>query len=176
MFGKTNLKENINEFVGKITIEEIKEFTDENFGIDDEYKNSGIKKQGSLSAKYEFYENKNQKHSGYFSGILKSKFYLNKNDSIKYNNINIQSDAYFNNAFVGTWTKYNSSIERTCNWGDFRVPNSSCDFDIGAGEFSVSEKYIYNGWLSTILTKKTGSMDINESKLPKGKIIKDWWE
>ena len=32
--------------------------------------------------------------------------------------------------------------EKICNWADYRVPITNRDFDIGAGEFSPSEKYI----------------------------------
>lgn len=176
VYGKTSVKENVCEFVGKITIVEVQEFSEENFGVDDEYKNTGIQKQGLISAKYEFYENKNQKHSGYFSGILKSKFYLDKDNLIKYNDINFESDGYFNNSFVGKWKKYNSKIEKVCNWGDFRVPNSDCDFDIGVGEFNVAEKYHKNGWIDIVLARKVPSFDIIESRPPEGYVAKEWWE
>jgi hypothetical protein len=77
---------------------------------------------------------------------LQSEWYLDKEDKIKYNDIDLNSDGYFNNAFVGNWKMYNSNVEKVCNWGDYRVPHTKCDFDIGAGELSISEKYIKNGW------------------------------
>lgn len=147
VYGKSSVQSNSCDFIGKITLTKIQEFKTENFGVDDDYKNSGIKKQGLLTAKYEFFENKEQNHSGQFQGILETKWYLDKDDLIKYNDINLNSDDYFNNAFVGTWKLYNSKIEKTCNWGDYRVPYTKCDFDIGAGELSISEKYSKNGWL-----------------------------
>ena len=48
--------------------------------------------------------------------------------------------------FVGNWKMYKSKIEKICNWGDYRVPYTKCDFDIGAGELSISEKYSKNGY------------------------------
>jgi hypothetical protein len=156
VYGKSSVKSSVCDFIGKITIIKIQEFKNQNFGIDDEYKNSGIKSQGLLTAKYELFENKEQNHSGQFQGTLQTKWYLDKENLIKYNDINLNSDDYFNNAFVGTWKMYKSKIEKICNWGDYRVPYTKCDFDIGAGELSISEKYSKNGWLI--------------------KSIKEWWK
>ncbi|WP_456312215.1 hypothetical protein [Pseudomonas shirazensis] len=146
VYGKSQVKSNTCNFVGKITITKIQEVKNPKFGVDDEYKNAGIKKQALLIAKYKFVENNNQKDSGDFQGILQSIFYLDKDNVVKYNDIEINSDKYFNNAFVGTWRAHNSVKEKICNWADYRVPNVNCDFDIGTGEFTVSEKYSRNGW------------------------------
>ena len=146
VFGKSSVKGNFCEFIGKITIVKIQESKRKHFGVDDKFKNQGIKTQGLLTAKYEFFENKHQNHSGNFSGTLQTKWFLDKNDKVQYDDINSVSDGYFNNAFVGTWKMYNSNIEKICNWGDYRVPYANCDFDIGTGELSISEKYLKNGW------------------------------
>ena len=61
---------------------------------------------------YHFFENKNQKHSGELYGKLYSKFYFDKNNVLKYDDINAHSDGYFNNAFIGNWTMYNSKISK----------------------------------------------------------------
>jgi hypothetical protein len=146
VYGKSSVKSSVCDFIGKITILKNQELKDQKFGVDDEYKDSGIKSQGLLTAKYEFFENKEQNHSGQFQGLLQSEWYLDKDEIIKYNDIDLNADGYFNNSFVGTWKMYNSNIEKICNWGDYRVPYTNCDFDIGAGELSISEKYIKNGW------------------------------
>lgn len=174
VYGKSNVKGNVCEFVGKITILKIQESKREHFGVDDEFKNSGIKTQGLLTAKYEFFENKTQSHSGYFTGNLETKWFLDKEDKIQYDTINMHSDGYFNNAFVGTWKMYNSKLEKKCHWGDFRVPSVDCGFDIGAGEFNVAEKYHKKGWLDIALKGKTVSLDINEAKSTE--VAKNWWE
>jgi hypothetical protein len=145
VYGRSKVRNNLCDFVGKITIEKIQETDREWFGVDNVYEGKS-KTQGVLIAHYEFFESKTQKHTGIFSGILMTKWYLDKTDKMKYDDMNIHSDAYFNNSFVGTWTMYNSNLKKTCNWADYRVPNVKCDFDIGAGEFSVNEKYIINGW------------------------------
>lgn len=146
VYGKSSVKSSICDFIGKITIIKIQEFENDNFGVDDEYKKAEIKSQGLLTAKYEFFENKEQNHSGQFQGILQTKWYLDKDNLVKYNDINLNSDGYFNNSFIGTWKMYNSTIEKICNWGDYRVPYSKCDFDTGVGELSISEKYSKIGW------------------------------
>lgn len=146
--GKSNVKSNICDFEGTITIVKIQELKKPKFGVDDEYKNAGIKSQGLLTAKYKFIENKNQKDTGEFHGTLQSIFYVDNKDLIQYNDIESYSDKYFNNIFVGIWKSNNSGKEKVCNWADYRVPNVNCDFDLGAGEISVSKKYSKNGWLT----------------------------
>lgn len=174
VYGKSSVKENVCEFVGKITILKIQESKREHFGVDDEFKNSDIKTQGLLTAKYEFFENKSQSHSGYFTGNLESKWFLDKEDKIQYDNINIHSDGYFNNAFVGKWKMYNSNLEKKCNWGDYRVPSVDCGFDIGAGEFNVAEKYHKKGWIDIALKGKINNLNITETRSTK--VAKGWWE
>lgn len=65
---------------------------------------------------------------------------------VKYNDIESYRDNYFNNAFVGIWKSNTTGKDKICNWGDYRVPNVNCDFDSGAGELSISQKYLKNGW------------------------------
>jgi len=145
VYGKTNVEREYFEFAGKIFIEKIQVVKAEKFGVDDELKNTGIKTQGLLTAKYELFETKSR-NSGVYTGRFESKWFIDKYDKINYNDIDLVSDGYFNNAFVGTRKLYNSKVEKICNWGDFRVPSSDCDFDNGTGDFNVSEKYKMNGW------------------------------
>lgn len=64
--------------------------------------------------------------------------------------------------------------QKKINWADFRFPIANRDFDIGAGEFSVIEKYWNKGWLDIAL----------KSQVPNGAIVreksdektKEWWE
>jgi hypothetical protein len=174
VYGKSSVKENVCEFVGKITILKIQESKREHFGVDDVFKDLGIKTQGLLSAKYEFFENKLQSHSGFFTGNLETKWFLDKDDKMQYDNINIHSDGYFNNAFVGSWKMYHSKIEKKCHWGDYRVPSIDCSFDIGAGEFNVAEKYWKKGWLDIALNNRINTLDYIEIK--KTESTKNWWE
>ncbi len=173
ILGKSSVKGNICEFKGKITVQKIQTSERTNFGLDNEFENRP-KTQGLLTAKYEFFENRNQKHSGTFDGELRTKWYLEKKDEVKYDNINAHSDGYFNNAFVGIWKMYNSKKLKKCNWGDYRVPNINCDFDIGVGEFNVAEKYRANGWLDITLRNKMPNGAIVEARASKAG--KEWWQ
>lgn len=174
VYGKSNTNENICEFMGKITIQKIQKTERTQFGVDDEFKNSGIKTQGLIIAKYELFENKKNQNTGVFSGTLKSKWFLDKNNLIQYDDINSNSDGYFNNSFIGIWKMYGSKSEKTCNWADYRVPNVNCSFDIGVGEFNVSETYWKKGWQDIALKNKMPNNSIieNKSNIP----TKNWWE
>jgi hypothetical protein len=174
VYGKSKVKDNICGFYGNIVIKEIREVKELHFGLDDEYADKGIKNQGILIADYEFYESKEQKHSGIFTGTLYSKWYMNSKNEIVYDNIEFISDGYLNNAFVGVWKNYSIGKEKNCNWADYRVPIAKLDFDIGAGEFSVSEEYWNKGWLDIALKNKipNGAIVLEKSD----KKTKEWWE
>lgn len=171
--GKSNVEGNVCDFNGKITIQKMQKSEREVFGVDNEFKELS-KTQGLLIAKYEFVENRSQKRSGVFRGTLKTKWYLNGKDQVRYDDLNAHSDGFFNNAFVGYWKGHNSQLKKKCNWGDFRVPNIDCNFDIGTGEFSVAEKYSNKGWLEVILKNKAPNGAVMEAK-PR-KLQKAWWQ
>ena len=168
VYGKSNVKNNVCDFVGRIIVENIQETKREQFGVDNQAKDA-IKTQGILIAKYEFFENKNQPHTGVFAGQLQTKWYINKDNQLKYNDINLLSDGYFNNAFVGTWTMYNASKSRICNWADYRVPNIPCEFDLGTGEFSPNEKYFEKGWQSY------AKAFLSNEEQAKNEEFAEWW-
>lgn len=146
VYGKSCVDGNICEFSGTIKITKVQQLKELHFGVDDEYKDHDIKSQGLLMAEYNFEENVEQTHSGTFEGRLYSKWYLDSSNKLRYDDIQSSADGYFNNAFIGEWISYKSKKARVCNWGDFRVPHCNKDFDIGAGEFSPSEKYLSFGW------------------------------
>ncbi len=172
--GKSNVKETICDFQGTISLIDIYEVNELHFGVDDEYADKGIKSQGVLIADYEFKENMEQNHIGTFKGKLYTKWYLNSKNQIEYDNIEFFSDGYFNNAFVGIWESYSNGNRKICNWADYRVPNANKDFDIGVGEFNVSEKYWNKGWLDIALKNQAPNHAIKRNKV-KGK-SKEWWE
>jgi len=145
--GKTMVKTNMCDFRGELVIENLEIMSKIDYGIDEEYKDSGIIMQGIVCGRYTLKEDSNQLHSGILEGKFKSFWYIDKNNNIRYNDIQSFSDNYKNNQFEGTWTSYNSHRVKTCNWGNYRIPNSG-DLDIGVGEFSPNEKYLRNGWQS----------------------------
>ncbi|MBW8245081.1 hypothetical protein K1F50_19910 [Muricauda oceani] len=143
--GKSNVKGNICEFQGTITLTRI-------FGLKEvhpkylEYEGidlNHIKDRGVLTANYKFHENKSQKYSGAFKGSLYSKWYLNIKNEIKYDDFEVRPE---NNAFIGKWTDYKTKKAKICYWADYYVPNVGPDFDTGAGEFYPNGKYDDKGW------------------------------
>lgn len=175
IYGKSRVNDKISEFFGNIEINEIREVKKMHYGVDDEFANSGMKAQGILIADYDFYQDKNQKGNGLLKGKLYSKWYLNLKNNIEYDKIEIFSDDFINNAYIGTWKSYSTGLEKKCNWGDYRVPEPNSDFDIGSGEISVSQKYWDKGWLDVVLKNKSPNGAIRPSKISK-KNKKEWWK
>jgi hypothetical protein len=168
--GKSNVKGVICDFIGTIILIEIKRYKDLHFGVDAEYKDKGIKSEGIIVAMYDFKESPNQEHSGIFKGNLYSKWYINSDNNIMYDDIHSSSDGYMNNAFIGTWKNNLTEKGKICNWADHRVPLANSDFDIGAGEFSPSKKYYNNGW--AIYQKAW----LDGDKTAKSDELKEWWK
>lgn len=136
VYGKTKVKNNICDFQGIITITYAETFTEPDVES---------VTQGFAKGNYQFFENNHQSHAGRFYGTFLSSFMLDDNDVLQYNAIGLDYDGYGNNSFTGVWQDYSTGKIKTCNWGDFRIPESG-DLDNGAAEFSVNEKYIKNGW------------------------------
>jgi hypothetical protein len=138
VFGKTKVNNVICNFKGEIELVKLF-FYDTNH--DSEYQNSG-----DLFAKYIFYEDSSQFHSGIFKGVTECSVYLDSSE--KYMHVDESSriaDGYWNRTFVGTWTDYKTKVTKKCIWGDYRLP-FTFDFDCGDGEMHVCDKYIKNGW------------------------------
>jgi hypothetical protein len=92
---------------------------------------------------------------------------------LRYDNIDGIADGYCNNMFTGTCTNYKTKQKLKCNWGDDRIPDSK-GLDIGAGEFSVSEKYLTNGWQNYV-DAYTYSDSIKQKKAIEIE-NKKWWK
>jgi len=142
--GKSMIKSNICSFSGSIKIIKARTYKKMYWGVDDEFKNNGVQKQGIITADYNFSE-KCCIFSGIFEGRLVTKWYIDKNGELKYDDIEKESDSYGNNQFAGTWKSYKGEIVKIANWGDYRIPLSG-DLDGGAGEFSPIDKYLQFGW------------------------------
>lgn len=170
VYGKSSVKQTICCFTGTIKLKKIREVKNLHFGVDSLYKDKGIKTQGILVADYKFKENIEQNHSGIFKGKLYSKWYLDSENKIQYDDIQSISDGYINNAFIGTWISNKTGKEKICNWADYRVPNANRDFDIGAGEFSPSEKYYNQGW------ENYQKAWLYKNKKAKKEELKKWWK
>lgn len=144
--GVSIVNKNVCDFEGIITLKEVKDYKNSHIWMDLQNKDSVLNARGILIGKYIFNENRKQKNSGVFQGEIILYWYLDYFDIIHYDIIEGYSDNYRNNQYTGTWMDYNNKQEKICNWGEFRIPDSSCDFDIGAGEFSPRPIYYDKGW------------------------------
>lgn len=133
------------DFNGTIKIAQVRVYNTMHYGLDNKYANKGLTSQGVLIGNYEFKENPNQNHSGIFQGIMNLNWYLDKFRILHYDDIEWYSDNYKNNQYAGTWSEYNTTKQKKCNWGERRIPFSG-DLDIGVGEFSPNSKYYDKGW------------------------------
>lgn len=142
--GNTIVGKNNIDFQGVVNIDTIFSFSFFSYGVDDFFKGK-VKDQGIILFKYQFKEDEKLPFSGIFRGKGFIRWYINKAGDFLYDDIENDSDTYFNNAFIGTWTNYKTGKSQECNWGQHRIPCSG-DLDIGAAEFMPNEKYRKYGW------------------------------
>jgi hypothetical protein len=153
VYGKSKVGNNICEFSGTITLLHARHYKE---SLD-------TLKQGFLLSKCELFENPKQSYAGEFKGILKSRWYITSKGKMKYEDLTVEADSYSNNGFVGTWKNYKSKEEKTCNWGEYRIPYSG-DLDIGVAEFHPNKKYFQYGWSDSL----PNPFDIKK--------IEEWWK
>jgi len=168
--GKTKVKNTICSFSGTFKVLEalIDTFSQMNDYGSKDYRQGYIKTQVVL------YENRKEPSSGIITGILTSDYYLDNNGNMFYNALMLIADGFSNNQFEGKWKSYKTGKIKKCNWGDFRIPDSR-ELDWGAGEFSVNEKFVINGWENYQLA---WSNDPDDNKV-KAAILKEeeqWWK
>ncbi len=74
-----------------------------------------------------------------------SYWYLVHNDSAYYNALWVIADGYENNQYTGKWVNLASGDTLTCNWGDYRIPES-LGLDSGTGCFYPDIEFNDYGW------------------------------
>ncbi|GAB3907495.1 hypothetical protein [Mucilaginibacter boryungensis] len=171
VYGKSMVKNKLFDFKGTLKITHIRKYKHISEGLDKEYKRKGITGEYTMLGDYTFVEQLTQLPIGTFRGTFKTDFYLTRDNKIHYDDIEQVSDSYTNNNFVGTWTSYDGKITKTCNWGDYRAPNSG-DLDTGAGEFSPADKYLPMGWQTVHDAYQNGRNSARAQKEEN----KEWWE
>lgn len=78
-------------------------------------------------------------------------------DSIPlYYDDDFNSDGHCNNQFVGEYVSANKSVNKTCCWGTYRIPNCG-DLDVGACEFIPNPRYAERGWKSYLDAVEKGT-------------------
>ncbi len=167
IYGKTKVKENICSFQGTLTIKKSRTYDEGDVPT---------LKQGYIQGQYEFFEDPDQKETGILKGIFQTDFYIDEQGKLKYDALMFIADGFDNNQFEGTWTSYNTGKSKKCNWGDYRIPE--CNWlngcDTGAGEFSINEKYLKNGWENYRLAWGTYS-ETSEVIKARQKENEQWW-
>lgn len=103
--------------------------------------------------------------------------YLVHNDSIYYDALEIVADGYENNQYKGKWVYLATKDTLSCNWGDFRIPESRY-LDVGCGEFIPIEKYYDYGWKPLIDLNRHARIDDPEHEyyIRLYHIDEDWWK
>lgn len=168
VIGKSKVGNNIEGFTGTITLQTIKQIKDRQ--LDDETVSLPTKHQGIIVGVYEFKEPTDRNHSGVFEGTYQAMFQITEDDAVFYNDLDLFSDSYINNMYQGFWTDYQTKEAKICKWADFRIPDVSGDFDLGAGEFSPNEKYNNKGWQ----TYNDAYLRKDKSALAAEEAV--WWE
>jgi hypothetical protein len=163
VYGKTKVKDNVCSFNGTITVKKAMLYKESD---DPRYK------QGSVICEVIFYEDSTHASSGVIKGTLTSDFCLDKAGKLYYDALMLVADCYYNNQCKATWTSYKTGKRKKCNWGDFRMPDSK-DLDSGAGDVSINQKYIKNGWETFVAAYSTDS-----DTAKKAQQVEDakWWD
>lgn len=154
VYGKSKTKSTVCDFQGKFKITYVRQFNRSEMEAlytealkqdDKEAINIFKKVRGFILAEYYLFENPEQKGSGHFKGVIKSKFYKEEG-KLFFDDIDMKfKDNFQNNQFLGVWLSYRTGLEKPCNWGTYRIPNAG-DLDVGVGEFSPNTKYLDKGW------------------------------
>ncbi|NEU06987.1 hypothetical protein GZH53_01570 [Flavihumibacter sp. R14] len=166
VYGKTRVKETISTFQGTITVRKA--------GI---YKSGDIPtyKQGFVTCDVILYEDKKHPSTGFIKGKLKTALIIDNKGRFRYDALMLIADGFSNNQFVGSWTSYKTNLSKKCNWGDFRIPGCG-DLDIGAGEFSVDDKYVKSGWSNYRQAYSHEDTNSMASKQARQKEDEQWWK
>lgn len=126
-----------------------------------------------IISEVELFEERLNNDAGVLNGSMTIKAYVDEKGIINYNAFMLSSDGYSNNQFMGTWKSYQTGREQKCNWGEFRIPESS-ELDQGAGEFAVNEKYIEKGWQSLYYSHCCGESLRSRDAIKEEE--KEWWK
>lgn len=133
VYGKSMLRDSVNEFQGTLTLRNAF------YSNDSKFRNV---RQGISIGDYELFESFLKKNGGQFKGVFVLRWYLDNQGQIHYDDLEA---GLGNNAFVGTWSSYHGQFTETCNWGDYTIPMSG-ELNKGLKGFYPDEKYHSNGW------------------------------
>lgn len=165
--GKTRVKTTICAFTGTITVLKARLYKAPNLEFPQF-------REGELTCRVDLAEDRRQPGSGTIRGTLTTFFYVDKQGQPQYNLLEIFADGYSNNECTGTWTSYASGQSKTCNWGDFYIPNAG-PLRFSDTEFQIAPKYRANGW-QTYQQVKAGGEDDPATKKALAEENRQWWK
>ena len=84
-------------------------------------------------------------------------------------------DGYMNNQYTGKWVWLATGDTLTCNWGDFRIPESG-KLDIGSESFFPEEQYDDFGWKSYREASWYGGYMYSDYQHFLESIDENWWK
>ncbi|MEL6539508.1 MAG: hypothetical protein AAFP93_01920 [Bacteroidota bacterium] len=176
--GKTRVKGHICDFKGTLTLKYVRlakvPIRYERTEQDQEALYNGTPvRPGVVVGEYKLVEDPAQLRSGILTGMFATNFVMTDHKDVWYATADFQSDHYRNNQFEGIWTSHRYGMIKVCNWGNHRIPNSE-GLDIGAGEFSPSDRALPYGWQTyrNAYYVSTGE----DSKTALQKEEEAWWE
>lgn len=165
LYGKTRVKNTVCNFIGTAKIIDAKVYV---------AKDKSNYTRGVATVEVAIYEDLKQASTGVIKGSLLSNFMIDKKGLLQYDGFNYFGDGFNNNQFIGTWTSYKSGNTKKCHFGDGRIPQCG-DLDIGAGEFSINEKYVKNGW-GSYMKSWVGDPEASENREAKQEENRLWWK
>lgn len=107
-------------------------------------KDLGVTYRGSLYGRYDIKENGPANICGGFHGTMRLDWYIDRHDTLLYDDVDAVSDGYNNNQYEGSWTMSGGKVKEA-NWGEYRVPKGA-GLDCGAAEFSPCKLFKDKGW------------------------------
>ena len=165
LIGKTKVNENVCSFTGNLLVVAAE------IGDDDRYPGYKV---GRARCSVVLFEDSSQTGSGSIKGWLTAEFIIDGSLQFWYDATELWIDGFCNNQFEGMWTSYRTGKSKTCNWGDYRIPNSGA-LDIGASEFYVNEEYEKYGWANYETAWHDGSVDNPMSIKAREVEAEKWW-
>lgn len=138
---RSRCKDEIYNVTGRIVIDSVVPWYDEWYTVDSFIQ---VTESGSIYAHYEMAASVDSKPVARLFGCSRY-WYLEHNDSVYYDAMEMSADGYENNQYTGKWVWLSTGDTLTCNWGDFRIPESG-KLDMGCGLFIPDEKYYDFDW------------------------------
>lgn len=143
IYGSTELKNNVQKFLGTIELVSVSVDSTDIYGQIDSNEKYGI-----LNGTYNFFETNGRDTSGIFNGKIKIGFHVNIEDgSVDFDLLDWMQSSYLNYEMIGFWNEYGKERKYKTYFSEGHM---NIDLDGGAGEFCPKQKYRKYGWDSFI--------------------------